>query len=378
MSYTCFRIFNENYVEEDMLANYSVSSENSDFPAENFFNFQRRSKVFRTEGYFNVTSSNNTIIFKEGAAIALTATITVGEYTSISSFLTAVKTALDAAGVSTYTVTQDSLRTKITSNGVGGDGRFELILTNGSFTAYDLLGFDNSTDRTSALTYTADYIRIHTNEYIQFDLGISTNPDAFLLIGAKNKAMQISPTATIKLQANHTNNFNSPPFSVDIDYDDEVLAVLDDAGIGDDSYRYWQFSVIDETNPAGYIEVGAIFLGNYWNPQRTPQFPLRTSNIDRTVTVFSESGQSFSDLKEKTKVHSIRYIGLTKANIEEFWNIWEKYGTGKPFFISMDTSEAFSTDYRRRIVFVKIDDEPSENLISANNFELTFTVREEL
>ena len=86
MIYNNLRIYNENYIDEDILANYDVTSEQSAFPIENAFNQQRRSKVWRSNGYFNVTSSNNTIIFRETAATPLTGTIAIAEYGSYTSF----------------------------------------------------------------------------------------------------------------------------------------------------------------------------------------------------------------------------------------------------------------------------------------------------
>ena len=54
MAETSFRIFNENYINTDILANSDVSSENASFGIENIS--QRRSKVWRSNGYYEVTS----------------------------------------------------------------------------------------------------------------------------------------------------------------------------------------------------------------------------------------------------------------------------------------------------------------------------------
>lgn len=380
MNYICFRLFDENYIDLDIIANASVSSENPSYLAENAYNFQRRSKVYRSQGYFKIDSTNKAMIFREGIGIELTANIVEAEYTSVSSFMTAVKTALDAAGVSTYTVTRENLRFKITSNGVGGDGRFELDLDNASFTSYDVLGFDNTSERTGALTYTADFIRNHTEEFFLWDMGQATNPDAFIAVGDRAKNIQISPTATILLQGNTTNNFDSPEYSAAIDYDDEILSTLTDDGIATDTYRYWKWKIVDRENPNGFVEIGAVFLGNYFNPQRgRPGFPYKAQRGDNTKTVFSESGQSFSDIKgTKFRTHNVDFHKLEKGDIEAFDRIWETFGIGKPFFVSLDTNAVFSSSNKRRIVFVKFDKKPTESLLSYNNFDMDMILREEL
>lgn len=56
----------------------------------------------------NITTSNNKINFKEDGGGELTATLTVGIFTT-ASLLTEIKTQLEAAGTGTYTVTYDGL-----------------------------------------------------------------------------------------------------------------------------------------------------------------------------------------------------------------------------------------------------------------------------
>ena len=71
---SCFRFFDSNYVDQTILANYSVSSEDASFPIENAFNSKRRAKVWRSDGYYVVDSTNNVLIFRETTGVDLTAT----------------------------------------------------------------------------------------------------------------------------------------------------------------------------------------------------------------------------------------------------------------------------------------------------------------
>jgi hypothetical protein len=197
------------------------------------------------------------------------------------------------------------------------------------------------------------------------------------MIGERNKPIPISPTAIIKLQGNHTNNFTAPAFSIDLVYNAGIISYLSDNGIASDSYRYWKLYIEDKGNGNGYISIGAFMLGNYWNPVRCrPQFPLKKDFIDLSSTVFSEGGQSYSDIKEQTESYNIEMTGLTIVDEEYFWNIYNKFGKSKPFFIAMDSNLAFSSD--SKIKFVKFKDDPSEVLVRPNNFSISFQVREEL
>jgi hypothetical protein len=376
MNYTNFRIFNTNYADPDILANYDVSSEQTSFPVENMLNWQRRSKVWRSNGYWRVTDSNKTLLFKEASASTLTATLNTGEYNA-TTLAADIKRAMEVSGDSTYTVTYSNMKFNFSSNGTGGDGIFTIVYS-GSTLATDI-GLQQ--DKTGALSYNMDKTRIHgiDGEWVIFDLGVSTNPDAILMIDQKQSAIKISPTATIKLQANTTSNFDNPQFEVAIPYDDEVLSYISDAGMATAPYRYWKILFNDPHNPNGYIQMGAVSLSNYMNPQRgRAVYPLTQGYIDKTETIFSESGASFSDIKYKTQGFDVSLFGLQIADIEEFDRFFNDYGVGYPFFVSMDTGEVWSSDYRRRVIFCKFDQSPKYKLSSPNNFTLDVSFREEL
>ena len=216
----CVRIMDYNFLDTDLIANEYASSEQTAFPASNIYNAQRRSKVWRSNGYWNIASSENSLIFRETSGVSLTATITAGEYFSDASFFAEIKSQMEALGGSTYTIERDSTTNKIkfTSDGAGGTGIFELYWSiNAATQAFaQTIGFYELVNLTSALTYTADYLRICTEEWIKWDFGLSSNPTAFILIGKRNDPIAINPASTIF----HTSNcfsfisyrifFNSP------------------------------------------------------------------------------------------------------------------------------------------------------------------------
>ena len=162
MSDVCFRIYTTNYLDPDVLANAIVSSEHASFPVSNIYNKQRRSKVWRSNGHFEVTSSNNKIVFDEGSG-ELTATIIEGDYASLTAFYTAVEDALELAGAHNYTVTHENLRMSLTDN----TDQISLKLTNVNFTAYDIMGFDNTADKGLDSNHQAENVRIHTDEWLK-------------------------------------------------------------------------------------------------------------------------------------------------------------------------------------------------------------------
>lgn len=373
----------DNYVSRDILASHFVSSEQSAFPVLNAFNFNRRSKVWRSNGYFNITSTNNTLIFREtGGGPDLTATVAVAEYNTTTSFLAAVKAALEVAGVATYTVTQNTDKKIVIASNGGGGSVFQIRGADVLSTLVSTIGFDASNAYTGSLTYTADLIRINTSEWIVWDTGIASKPNAFAMTGPKISGLKLSPSSSVKLKGSPTNPlmWASPQVEIDLEFDDESMAYITEEDFTDVGCRYWRLEFNDVDNAYGYLEVGAFFLGKWWAPATTCAiFPFDLARNDRTETIVSDGGQTFSELKPKYAEYGINYENLSLADVEDldFW--FEKYGIGKPFFVSADTNENFSSAFQRRLIYSKFSSSPlSTQLHTVNEWSSSMRVREEL
>lgn len=370
------RIFDNNFSD---LATITSSSEQTAFPLTNAFNAQRRSRVWRSNGYWNITSSNNTIIFRESVGVDLTATVAVGAYTSKTTFFAAIKTALENAGAGTYTISSNPNTLKILISQAAGPAVFQIYWSNPLTTMADLLGFDDTTDDTGSSSYTADVLVIHQTEWILWDFGISTNPKAFALIGSRNASIQISPSATMTLSGNETNVWTSPTEQINLTYNDDCIYDTGTTGLWAAGLRYARLEIIDEANPNGYIQIGALYLGDVFEPTRgRVQYPFSGQYVDNSVTSFSEGGQSFSDIRPKSEVFTIEWFGLTVAERESIDVIWRNFGTSLPFFVQFDSNAAFFTSVADSIRYVKFQTEPNYKLVSPGNFSCSMILREEL
>lgn len=374
-----FRFFNDNFADVDVVANYYISSEQTPtFPAENAF-AERRSRVWRSNGYFDLREGDTTIVFRETIGVDLTATVDPIEYNSTASFMTAVKTALEDIGAGTYSVTQDVSTLKFKIQQTAGSGTFQLRWADAaSLDMAAIMGFSGTL--TGSLTYTADTLRLHTSEWILCDFGLSSNPTSFALITRRNAAIPISPGAVIKLQGNETNNFSgTPSYEATITYDDEIFSKLSDSGLHTEPLRYWRVYFEDKANPNGYLEVGSFFIGSHYSATRgCARFPFDFDEVDRSERLFSEGGATFSEQKEKTERFSVSWNALTKEEVEEMKVIFGNFGTSRPLFVSFDTNEVFSSDLNRMLKYVKFDQPPRFSLVSPNNFNATTTFLEEI
>ena len=375
---SCVRFLSSNYADPDIYANIYKSSQQTNFPVTNALAKIRRSKVWRSNGYWNVTSSNNTLIFRDvSGGSDKTATIAVGEY-STANFLLAIDAALEAAGSANYTVSQNSnLKFVIASDLSGGATHFELRFAHASNTCESLLGFD-SINYTGASSYTADFLRINSSERITIDMGLSTNITSFALTGFRNRAIKLSPSGVYKIQGNETNAWSSPSYSQTLTYNDNSFVVLSDSGLHTGPLRYWSLSMEDQ-NPLGYLEIGSLFFGDHYAPTRgRAQFPFSTEYKDLSDISYSQGGQSFSDISEITQTFKIKWNALTKGEMEDLSLIFEEYGTGIPFFMVFDADSAFSSSSNYFTRFVKFSGEPDFDLVSVNNYSCDMSFREEL
>lgn len=375
------QVFSTNLIDEAV--SKVVSSEKTAYPASNAYNIDRRRLTWRSNGYWSVSAPANTIVFRESIGVDLTATIAVANYASDTTFLAAIKTALDAAGASTYTVSRDTStgHIKIISDGLGGGGIFSLMWT--SATGFGtIIGFNTAADDTGALTYTADLLRIHTEEHFIFDLGFPANPTGMIAVSDRNRPINISPTATITLEANPTNSFTAPVETFTITVRDYLLGYLNHEGIAQlapSGYRYWKLKIIDKDNPDLYLELGAIFLGNHIEMERgCPAFPYEGQPIDNSSIEFSESGQTWVGKRPQSESHNLGWEKLTNNDFAALKNFWEDYGTHSSFFVCLDPDSVFSADGVFWTRIVKFGSPPSHSLVSPSNWSYQWNLREEL
>lgn len=375
------RFFDQNYLDPDVISNATVSSEQAAFPVDNVYNFQRRSKVWRSAGCFEIDSTNNKLQFAYPTlATSSTATIPSGTYSSNSALAAAIQTAITTAQPTAYIECTIDATTK----------KFKFSETSGHTNTFDIepttsnsitltIGIDDSAVIVGVSQYLADYLRISTGEWIKWDFGITTLPEAFFLIGPRNRPIKISPSATITLQGSETDVWSAPSFEQILTYDPSVISLVNTDGLHTEGLRYWRLKIDDLDNPNGYVEIGALYLGTVYETTRgKAQYPFASAMIDRSETVFSEGGQTFSDTREKSQSFTLQWAGLTIAEVEKLVEIFETYGTSKPFFIQFDPDSSFSSsgDYFTR--YCKFIEPPNYQLESPGNFSLTMSIREEL
>lgn len=375
----CLLLCTDNLIDE-VVANTFKSSEQTLFPVSNTVDLNRRKRVWRSNGHWEIVSGSNTIIFRETALVNLTATVTPGDYSSTTLFMAALKTALEAAGDSTYTVSLTATgKFSIVSSGGGGGGIFQIIWPSSTAMA-GILGYSPAASDVGALTYTADVLRIATDEWIVWDLAFPTNPNAFIAVGDRNTGLKISPSATIRIQGNTTDEWSSPQVDLTVPYFDRILAKWDEDGLAGSAsygYRYWRFKIQDVSNVYSYVEIGGIFLGlTYATTRGAAVFPMGFNGIDRSDIIQAEGGQKYSFTAPKSQSFEIQWDALTKDESETLDQFYQSYGKQECFFVIFDNPEAFSTDSEKWVRLCRFTNDNQNRLSTANFFDSRWAIEE--
>lgn len=331
-----FRILDRNYAfQED--CTITPSSEDPNFPASNLKKFLR-SKVWRSAGSFQITTSNQKIDFKEsGMGPQLTATIPVGFYT-VSDLEDAIKAQMELVGAETYTASYSALTGRWTIASAGS--YLDLLFSSGTNVASSLgpsIGYLVS-DLTGSLTYTGAKVAIHTAERVVFDMGVTTGIDSVALLFDPMVDPKFSDSAVLKIEASATNSWGSPPVSQTLTVDTDWRAALH-FFTSTQSYRYWAVTIIDPQNPNLYVELSKVILAFATQLSQVPQAGFGHNVSDQSKSQTTPYGHKYSDLYPMLHTQTFTYEFLPDADVQTLQKMYEVLGETVPIALALDPGE---------------------------------------
>jgi len=354
----------------------TVSSEQALFPASNL-QIPQRYKPWSPSGNFVVSSvsTKNEIYINDGAD--KTVTITPSSYTP-SQLATEIATQLNTVS-SLWSCTYTGSRFTISRS----SGTATLRFSGQPLIMWESIGFLSTTDRSGLLSYSAEEIRIHSYETVDWDLGAQRPITFFSIISKKSEQFTLSTSAVLTLRGD-----NIPPvigttaaFERIVTVGDEgVFEFLDDTA--DTSFRYWQLVVQDKTNPLGStaLKFGVIYLGDYLTlSARGLARGFTKKKIDPSLKNTAESGAVYYKIKNKYWTFtglSTQYLkDADRKDLEQFF---EDVGNHAPFFISLDPTLCVSTKLSELTKYVRFEGDPSLVHVKTDTYSMGFNVREDL
>lgn len=314
-------------------------------------------------GFFEITASNRNLYFDEGGG-SLTAPISIGTYNALT-LAAEIEIQMEAAGAHSYTISYDydAFKFEIEDD----TGTVSLLGSNNTNAIWDTIGF-NIVDTGFAASHTADYIRIHTYEYITDSL---TAADNFDLCAIFNHNIQ--STGILKLQFSN-DNFATTPLELTPARNGNLAVSLLNAT---QSYQYRRIYIEDKDNPDGYVEIGLYWIDEVFSP--TIGFaPGFTENpVDKSIVNESIDGAATS----------VQYPHLERKNYKSdlinpfspYQTIFDEIGKSKSLImisrellstsISFDNPELYTTYCRLKSW--------NKTHIGGEGYKLSFSIQEE-
>lgn len=100
--------------------------------------------------------------------------------------------------------------------------------------------------------------------------------------------------------------------------------------------RYWRLTLNDPTNESPYLEVGRVFLGDYWEPSATIARNWAIKVLDRSEVKMSIGRQKWTNQKEIITQVSFQLPPLNEVDaIKNFLNIVRRIGLTNDIFLSL-------------------------------------------
>ena len=353
--------------------NFTYSSQKStSFPASNIYN-SSRSRVWKTGGNFEVTTSNQNLYINDGTD--KTVVLTAGTYT-YSTLATHIQTQLNASSTN-WTCTYNSSTTfKFTIARSSGTAVLRQTVTTNA--AWDMLGYTLGTD--AAVTpFVADEQRNHTSEWVKCYFPVGQLPTFVALMSQIDEAFCLSDEAVVKLQANNLDLWTSPAVDVSVPVENlAAMAVLDTSVTT--SYNYFRIVVIDRKNPLGPEELtfGYAYVGDHVTMTSTNiarGFSKRL--VDPSIVSSSESGALFFEERPRyLEISGSEIQMLNGTDADEIEQLFYDLGVTTPFLLSIDPDETISRNLSDLTRLMIMTESPEFQHVIYDYYNVGFSMRE--
>lgn len=129
--------------------------------------------------------------------------------------------------------------------------------------------------------------------------------------------------------------------------------------------RYVRVSILDQTNPAGYVQIGRVFAANGWQPVRNIVYGASLGWENRTTVQEADSGAEYFDIRRSARVARFGLEAMTEAEAMTYaFEIQRTMGvSGELLFIwdPDDTAHALRRQFLCRLRTLSPIENPGPN-----------------
>lgn len=134
--------------------------------------------------------------------------------------------------------------------------------------------------------------------------------------------------ATVKIQANSSNSWITPPLDVTITtISDEIVQSFTSS-----NYRYWRLTMDDASNPDTYLSVGYLYLGTALTMPGMNQGSVITYDTNSKSTK-SFSGCLYGDTRLNFKSATFNFNNSGETNRQELITFFSTVSVIRPFIL---------------------------------------------
>jgi hypothetical protein len=342
------------------------------FPASNVVSMNR-GNLWVTSGHFKITSIVNDSIYLTIGVSQFNLSLTPGSYTGTTlaaHIQSKIQTATGLAITCTY-LSEWKFHFESVVTG------FKLVLSNQTAAIWNDIGFTGTVDITVPQYGEVDgEIRIHTHEYVYFDLGYAMDISFFALMPQRNYSNMLTVGATINVSASNVNDISTAPLSVNVGSGVEGIYYFLETGTPI-SYRYVWITIVDPANPFGpNLVFSQLFLGAYVGfPNRTVDANFTIQEVDRALRTESQAGGLYFERYGRHKRYSnLKFSNMTRVETTAVQQLYYDIGKSNNFYLSLD-SGGFNGDVEQFTNIGVFENDPTITAKQANYFDANFEFR---
>lgn len=140
--------------------------------------------------------------------------------------------------------------------------------------------------------------------------------------------------------------------------------------------RKIEILIDDTTNPAGYIEVGRLIAGRYWEGKKNVDYGASITAMDTTINSRSDSGDLVSDNGTVYRKLSFSLSNMDAAERNNLWNVVWGNGKRKPVFFSLFPNESDTAAEQQGQIYCKLVNSPAMSMPSFLTYASTLEFEE--
>lgn len=189
------------------------------------------------------------------------------------------------------------------------------------------------------------------DQWLKFDLGAAATLSGIGIFGHN-----LSAGATIRVQATSVDDFSAGISTVPAGGAQALIAMATDADgvvitqsvlFFAAKYRWWRITVQDNANTDGYMEVGRVMGGEYWEAANNFRYDYGKQRTDPSLRDETEGQQLYVKKRKKFWAYMLAWSFMTQADQDQIEAIFENIGRSEPAMVSLDpdTYPAIETIY---------------------------------